>query len=137
MELVLAQLVWVADNGVDPLLLHPQWAELVLAQPPLEQGRQRPAELVHELAQTEPPAELVQGPLLLHPQWAELVLAKPPLEQGRQWPASLVHELALKELPAELVLELVLTQPPLKQVQLVWVEDNGAHVVLLSRQWPA
>ena len=112
-----------------PLLLHPQWAELVL-----EQGRQRPA-----LALAELPAELVQGPLLLHPQWAELVLAKPPLEQGRQWPASLVHELALKELPAELVLELVLAQPPLKPValQVVRVEDNGADIVLLSRQWPA
>ena len=46
-----------------PLLLHPQWA----AQPPLEQRRQWPAELVHELALTEPPAELVLGPLLL--QW--------------------------------------------------------------------
>ena len=111
----------------------------MLAQLPLEQSRQRPADLVHELALTEPPAELVQGPLLLHPQWAELVLAKPPLEQGRQWPASLVHELALKELPAELVLELVLAQPPLKPValQVVRVEDNGADIVLLSRQWPA
>ena len=37
--------------------------ELVLAQPPLEQGRQWPAELVHELALTEVPAELVLGPL--------------------------------------------------------------------------
>ena len=81
----------------------------------LVQGHQWPAELVRELVLAHPQVQLVWvadngAHALSATQWAELVLAQPPLEQGRQRPA----------------------QPPLKQVQLVCVEDN-----LLSRQWPA
>ena len=61
--------------------------ELVLAQPPLEQGRQWPAELVHELALKEPPAELVLEFVLAQPHlvWVEGKEAHVLL--SHQWPA--------------------------------------------------
>ena len=104
-----------AEPVLDPLLLQARrlkLVELVLAQPPMEPGRQWPAE-----------------------QHLELEQAEVGVEDGRQQPAELVLELApLALAEAELVLDPLLLQARrLKLVELVVAEQR----VEPGRQWPA